>query len=74
MRHKVQFGYQVYTTTATYTLKVQVKGDVLLVWLNTYPCQAYLMNTGLSANTRFGIYQQGDDSGCTFDGWSVKQL
>lgn len=63
-----------YAAGQTYTLKVQVYGDLIHVFLDDQPRISYVMQTGSPQGTRFGLYRVNTEDGCVFDNWVVKAL
>lgn len=64
-----------FLTNTSYTLKVQVQGDELLVMLNNVThIRTILSNSALLSGTGFGIYREDAAANTGFDNFSVQKL
>lgn len=70
--HKQNLGSK-FTTSTTYTLKVQAKGRKVYVFLDGKP-RCSLVPSSTYPGTRWGIERSSFDTGCVFDNWVVKAL
>jgi hypothetical protein len=73
--HKPNVG-SAWSTSSTYTEKLQVRGDKVQVYVDGKPRATFFLSPSFLAvqGTGFGLFSHATDEGLTFDNWTVKAL
>jgi hypothetical protein len=73
--HKSNLG-GAFVTSTTYTLKVQVRGDLVIAFVDGKPRCSYYLSPGFLAaqGAGVGLFSHASDEGSVFDNWLVRAL